>query len=82
MPLARRPNTTEFEGVTYRPRHGLIMYAVRIVTLALTAAAARADAAALAMFSSLIVWVVKNRETPELRSPEVGISALQARIKG
>ena len=57
MPLARRPNTTELEGVTYRPRHGLIMYAVRIVTLALTAAAARADAAALAMFSALIVWV-------------------------
>ena len=45
------------EGVTYSPRDGLIMYAVRIVTLALTAAAARADAAALAMFSSLIVWV-------------------------
>lgn len=57
MPLARRPKTTEYEEVTYFPRHGLIMYAVGIVTLALTAAAARADAAALAMFSSLIVWV-------------------------
>ena len=30
MPLARRPNTMEFKGVTYFPRHGLIMYAVRI----------------------------------------------------
>ena len=30
MPLARRPNTMEFKGVTYSPRHGLIMYAVRI----------------------------------------------------
>ena len=29
-PPARRPNSTEFKGVTYFPRDGLIMYAVGI----------------------------------------------------
>ena len=31
MPITRRPNSTEFEGVSYFPRHRPIMYAVRIV---------------------------------------------------
>ena len=31
MPPARRPNTTQFNGVTYFPRHGPIVYAVKIL---------------------------------------------------
>ena len=35
MSPARRPNTTEFKGVSYLPRHGPIVYAVRIVQLSI-----------------------------------------------
>ena len=32
MPPTCRPNTMEFKGVTYFPRHGTVIYAVRIRT--------------------------------------------------
>ena len=31
MPLARKLDVTEIKGVSYFPRYGIIMYAVRIV---------------------------------------------------
>ena len=31
MPLARKLDMTEFKGVSYFPRYGIVMYAVRIV---------------------------------------------------
>ena len=31
MPLARKRDMTEFKGVSYFPRYGIIMYAARIV---------------------------------------------------
>ena len=33
MPPVSKPNTTEFKDVTYFPRHGPVMYAVRIVNI-------------------------------------------------